>query len=261
MDNGFQSDVTDATLRKYNIGACILHSVQGLLMLIASQTAIDFKKELTTSFLVFDTEKQTLVAQTKNVGSVQIAVMAAVFLLMSAAAHAVVLATFETYIANINREINYVRWYEYALSSSVMICAIAILFGCYDVSTNIAIFISNACMNLFGLLMEKMNPPNRDAVDWTPFWFGCLAGLAPWIVVFMYFLGSGNFGEIPGFVYGILVAYIVFFNTFPVNMYLQYARVGKWRDYRYGEKVYMILSLLSKSLLAWLVFGGTFQPN
>jgi hypothetical protein len=46
-----------------------------------------------------------------------------------------------------------------------------------------------------------------------------------------------------------------------VNMALQYARLGPWRDYRYGEKVYVILSLASKSLLTWLVFGGTFQPN
>ena len=61
--------------------------------------------------------------------------------------------------------------------------------------------------------------------------------------------------------YGILVGYFIFFNTFPVNMILQYARVGKWADYRYGELCYIWLSLLSKSLLAWLVFGGTFQPN
>ena len=67
--------------------------------------------------------------------------------------------------------------------------------------------------------------------------------------------------QIPGFVYGILFGYFFFFNTFPVNMFLQYARVGRWRDYRFGEKGYIILSLASKSLLTWLVFGGTFQPN
>ena len=63
------------------------------------------------------------------------------------------------------------------------------------------------------------------------------------------------------FVYGILFGYFLFFNTFPVNMALQYARWGKWSDYRYGEFVYILLSLWSKSLLAWLVFGGTAQPN
>jgi len=75
------------------------------------------------------------------------------------------------------------------------------------------------------------------------------------------FLGGGDFDNIPGFVYGILVGYFIFFNTFPVNMALQYAEVGKWADYRFGESCYITLSLLSKSLLAWLVFGGTFQPN
>ena len=99
-------------------------------------------------------------------------------------------------------------------------------------------------------------PPHR-----TPFIFGCVAGLAPWIVVCMYFFGSGNFSQIPSFVYGILGGYFIFFNTFPVNMALQYGRVGKWADYRVGEKTYIVLSLASKSLLTWLVFGGTFQPN
>ena len=90
---------------------------------------------------------------------------------------------------------------------------------------------------------------------------GCWAGIAPWLVILLYFLGGGNFSRIPGFVYGILIGYAVFFNTFPVNMVLQYRRVGRWSEYRFGELGYIVLSLLSKSLLAWLVFGGTFQPN
>merc|ERR1711990_707548 len=108
--------------------------------------------------------------------------------------------------------------------------------------------------------MEVINQYTQDT-DWSSFWFGCFSGAAPWVVVLMYFLGGGNFGEIPGFVYGILVAYAVFFNTFPVNMYLQYKKYGKWADYRYGEMGYIVLSLVSKSLLAWIVFGGTQQPN
>ena len=40
----------------------------------------------------------------------------------------------------------------------------------------------------------------------------------------------------------------------------QYARLGPWRDYLYGERVYMLLSLVAKSLLAWQVFSGTLRP-
>merc|ERR1711924_183455 len=115
-------------------------------------------------------------------------------------------------------------------------------------------------MNLFGLLMERLNQLTEN-VDWSPFWYGCFAGLIPWIVCFMYFLGGGDLDKIPGFVYGIFVSYLIFFNTFPINMYLQYKQIGRWKDYRYGELWYIILSLASKLLLAWVVFGGTQQPQ
>merc|ERR1711879_20871 len=232
--------------------------------IIASQavTSIkDFQKILTFAFLEYDEDTRALVASSKDAFKVEIGVMAAVFLLMSAIAHGLVLIFWETYIHDIRLEINRFRWYEYALSSSLMICAIAILFGCYDLGSLVLMFLVNAVMNFFGLLMERMNPPDRQYVDWSPFIFGCVAGAAPWIVVFMYFFGTGDLSAIPGFVFDILFSYVFFFNTFPINMALQYAKVSYWHDYRFGEKVYIILSLLSKSLLAWLVFGGTFQPN
>jgi hypothetical protein len=221
----------------------------------------DFKKDITTSFLVYDEATHALVTRTRSVGSIEIGLSAAIFLLLSAVAHTFIVCRFETYIKNINRGINIARWYEYGASSSVMICGIATLFGCYDLSSLILIFLVNASMNFFGLHMEQLNPPERTNTNWSPFVHGCVAGLAPWIVVAQYFVGGGNFDKVPGFVYGILFGYFFFFNTFPVNMALQYGRVGRWRDYRYGEKVYISLSLLSKSLLAWLVFAGAFQPN
>lgn len=36
-------------------------------------------------------------------------------------------------------------------------------------------------------------------------------------------------------------------------MILQYRKIGKLADYLYGERVYIILSLVAKSILAWLV--------
>jgi hypothetical protein len=43
-------------------------------------------------------------------------------------------------------------------------------------------------------------------------------------------------------------------------MILQYKQIGKWKDYLYGERVYIILSLAAKSFLAWLVLFGAMQP-
>eukprot|EP01051_Picozoa_sp_SAG22_P005526 SAG22_NODE_330_length_12211_cov_6.451948_13_plen_274_part_00 len=246
-----QSTITDRSLRNYNIAAFVLHFVQGTAMLVASQAVPsikEFKKTLTTSFLDYDEETQALVPRSRDVFGVEIGLLAAVFVLLSALAHMLVLIKFDWYISGINQGINRLRWFEYALSSSVMICGIGILFGCYDLSSLILMFMVNASMNFFGwvvhtrqllrrsptgdaclrscanapdlplgnscclnrLLMEKMNPPDRSSVDWSPFVYGCIAGVAPWIVVCLYFFGGGNFSRIPGFVYGILVGYFIF---------------------------------------------------
>ena len=49
----------------------------------------------------------------------------------------------------------------------------------------------------------------------------------------------------------------LFFNVFALNMWLQYRRIGPWRDYLFGESVYVLLSLTAKSALAWQVFFPT----
>ena len=60
----------------------------------------------------------------------------------------------------------------------------------------------------------------------------------------------------PPRLYAIFVSLFVLFNSFAVNQALQYKRVGRWCDYRYGERWYLWLSLIAKSLLAWQVFAN-----
>jgi hypothetical protein len=43
-------------------------------------------------------------------------------------------------------------------------------------------------------------------------------------------------------------------------MFLQYKQVGKWKEYIWGEKMYILLSLIAKSFLAWFIWGGTLRP-
>ena len=59
----------------------------------------------------------------KDIGSVPIGPLVSVFLFMSAVAHLLVVSPvyFETYCDDIRRGINRARWYEYALSSGLMI--------------------------------------------------------------------------------------------------------------------------------------------
>jgi hypothetical protein len=78
----------------------------------------------------------------------------------------------------------------------------------------------------------------------------------------MYFLGaiSSASAEPPAFVYAIIPTIFVFFNIFAVNMYLQYRKVGRWKNYLFGERMFIVLSLLAKTALAWQIWFGTLAP-
>jgi heliorhodopsin len=167
------------------------------------------------------------------------------------------------YNRDLEQGINRFRWFEYALSSSIMIVLISYLFGIYDIASLILIFIVNAAMNLFGLLMEQVNAgAKKEKVTWGPFIWGTIAGLAPWIAILLYMTGASAevTEQTPWFVWAIVGTYFVAFNTFPINMVRQYVAKGKWSNYLYGERGYIVLSLVAKTILAWLVLLGALQP-
>jgi hypothetical protein len=72
--------------------------------------------------------------------------------------------------------------------------------------------------------------------------------------------GSTSAAEVPGFVIGIIISLFVFFNTFAINQALQYKQWGSWANYLKGERTYITLSLVAKSILAWQVFSGAIIP-
>jgi hypothetical protein len=43
-------------------------------------------------------------------------------------------------------------------------------------------------------------------------------------------------------------------------MILQCKKVGPWKNYLFGERVYIVLSLFAKSVLAWIIWSGTMAP-
>jgi hypothetical protein len=247
-------------LRIYNLIMGFFHLAQGIVMLIISNS---FSLPLFTSYLKFDIATSSLTSAPKEIGTLQIGPLVAIFLLLSALAHflTVMPGIFPWYTRNLERKINYIRWWEYAFSSSLMIVVIAMLCGLYDLPSLIMIFTLNALMNFFGLSMEVHNQTTQRT-NWTTFLFGCLAGIVPWIVICMYLFGalSSATTNIPTFVYFILGSIFIFFSIFAVNMVLQYKKVGPWKDYLYGERVYILLSLVAKTLLAWQIFAGTLRP-
>ncbi|MEX0622185.1 MAG: heliorhodopsin HeR [Candidatus Woykebacteria bacterium] len=246
-------------LRKFNLIMAGLHGVQGLAILLLST---NFSLPVSAGYLTFNFTNQTLEPASKILFNLPIAPLVVIFFFLSAGAHLIIATAWQRgYEEDLKRGMNRARWVEYSLSASVMMVAIAMLVGIYELGQLIMIFALVAFMNLMGLAMEVHNQTTKET-NWIAFIIGSLAGIVPWVAVGLYFWAAAVFGkgDIPTFVYWIYISIFIFFNCFAINMYLQYMKLGRWKDYLFGEKVYILLSLFAKSALAWQVFAGTLRP-
>ena len=248
------TDDAAAGLRRLNVFAGSLHALSLVAVLALAN---DFSLPVTATY------------QTGQPGSTyspaiklfdnRIAISIALFLGLSALFHFIVSSPtfFPRYRASLQEHRNIFRWVEYSLSSSIMVVVIAQLNGITEVTALVAIFAVNVSMILFGWLQEKFTTPGDG--EWLPFIFGCIVGAVPW-VLFVFELISPNgppSATPPGFVYGIVASLFVLFNCFALVQFKQYRATGRWADYLHGERVYIVLSFVAKSALAWQIFAST----
>ena len=244
------SDDRLANLRTWNLGLTVLHAAQAVLVLVLASS---FSITITSTFP--EGPPGTEAPAPDGLFDLWIGGAIAVFLGLAALDH-LICATVgrRTYERDLLRGINRFRWVEYSFSATIMVILICLYSGITGINALVAVVGANVAMILFGWLQELMNPPGRQRTTMLPFWFGTLAGVAPWIAIAINFVGAD---EVPGFVVGIFVSLGVFFFSFGLNQWLQYRRVGPWADYGFGEKIYLVLSLGAKSALAWQIYGGS----
>ncbi|SCG43661.1 heliorhodopsin HeR [Micromonospora halophytica] len=246
-------DSRDRRLRRLNVAVGLLLAAEGIVMWAASN---DLALPVTASYLTADPVTLRDGTLPETVFRLAIGPTVAVFLLFAAVDHLVVAApgVHRWYARRLDRRANYARWIEYSVSASVMIVLIGLFVGVRDLAAVIGIFAANTAMILFGLLMERQQKPG--VADWSAFWFGSLVGFAPWVAIAVYITQPP---QVPTFVYAITVVQFVLFAGFAINMALQYRQVGRWRHYRFGEVVYILLSLGAKSALALLIFANVLR--
>lgn len=251
------TDYEDQTIRRFRIFNAIMGGIHLLQVFLVLYLSNNFSLPVTISKPVYNEFTNSISPVSETLFSIRVGPLVALFLFISAIAH-ILIATvlYYRYVENLKNHMNPYRWFEYSISASVMIVIIAMLTTIYDLGTLLALFTLTAVMNLMGFMMELHNQTTQNT-DWTSYIIGCIAGLVPWIVIFIPLIAAES---VPDFVIYIFVSIAIFFNCFAINMYLQYKKIGKWKDYLHGERVYIILSLVAKSALAWQVFAGTLRP-
>ena len=240
-----------AGLRRYNLIAGLFHAVQAVAIIALSN---DYALPVRVNYLM-DPPIPSARFESVHLFDFPIGYGVAAFSILSALAHFWIVGPgFTKYSSNLAHKRNIARWVEYSISSTLMIVLISMINAVWDVVALIAIAGVNASMILFGWLQEKYEEPGKGSL--LPFWFGCIAGIVPWLGMFLLLFSPGSSAEPPSFVYGIVFSLFLFFNSFALVQWLQYKEVGRFKDYLVGERLYITLSFVAKSALAWQIFAG-----
>lgn len=237
-------------LRRWNLGLTLLHAAQAVAILVL---ATEFSITVTETYPQGPPGSER--PSPEALFDVSIGPAIALFLALAAVDHLVTSTVARRrYENDLARGMNRFRWVEYSLSATLMLVLICFYSGITGINALVAVAGANVAMILFGWVQESVNPPGRARTWMAPFWFGTLAGLAPWVAIAVNIIGAA---QVPDFVLGIFVSLFIFFMSFGVNQWLQYRQVGPWTSYAFGERAYLVLSLVAKSALAWQIFAGS----
>jgi hypothetical protein len=248
-------------LRTWNIWLAVLHGVQGLAILVLAAT---HSWPVTTSYLSKDpiasqiAGHSVMATAVKHLFDVNLAVLVATFFFVAALTHLLIATKCRAqYESDLARRFNRARWIEYGVSGGVMLVVMGLLSGMSDLSSLVMLFALSLIAGVVGLSVELHTGKTRTVL----FWLSCLVGLVPWAVFAIYIYGAHvGGGHIPGFLYAVYATMFVLSALLAYVLHKAGSQQGRWGNYLYSERAFIVLSFVIKAALAWQVFAGALRP-
>lgn len=246
--------VGTSTLRWMHVAAAVLMSVEALVIGVMD---IDVHVPQTINTVARNVSGPVGEPELKQVYTLKVVHLITVFLALAALDHTVT-ACVAFYWPKLfywcvyEQCCNPLRWLEYSVSASLMSVLIAVLTGIYDVHLLCLIgALTGLCM-VCGALMEMAPATPRAWLPRALFWLGSVALTLAWLPILCYFFS--HTGDIPGFVYAAFLLTAVMYGLFALNMWLY--RIQRRYRFDRAEYIYVLLSFVAKTFLAFDVFGG-----
>lgn len=247
------------------------HMVAALFQLMQALFLMAFSSKVDLMWYIyvnFPTSDEELLSKSdfakpfaQEVGSYPITWYAGVFILLSGIDHIIcVLPSVRPYYEYyIERHQSPIRWIEYSLSAPLMRMHIAQVAGVTDIHILWCIFFLGHVSMYFPAMHERLNAKAR-ADGYEQYWFPAYAGgvphMASWMVIFCYFFTGLRGGDPPAFVGTIVFCLFLLDSCFAICFFLQWKKIGMFKDYLVGEFGFIMLSFTAKTFLAWITLAG-----
>ncbi len=248
-------------LKQLNYIAAALLILQAVIILVVSSSSSG-ARPINTEFISEDTlasasaGKPVMAQAAHQLFQLNLAYLVAAFLLVSGIWFLLSSTRFNNfYQRDLKMGKNRLRWFGFAAWSSLVMLAIAILVGVYNISSLLMIIGLSVTAAILWLLKETVRPAN-----WLNYWVGLGASVLPWIIVLIYAWSAHAYGtSLPTYVDWVIISMLLGFAALAVNFGFQSQKIGRWEDYLYGEKMFIVLAVVIQSALAWQLYAGTLR--
>lgn len=159
---------------------------------------------------------------------------------------------YRNFTADLGQGKNPWRFLEYGLTASAMFVVIAILCGVQDPFWLVGLALACAFVMFLGWVVEMSTTTTRSRVWTLVAWALLLGSFSSIVYRFASVIREGN--QPPGFVYAVVASMFIMFCSFGAvqSVWVYKDRKGSERY----ERVYLILSLIAKTLLVVLTSSG-----
>lgn len=167
------------------------------------------------------------------------------------------------YEARLRQSGNPMRWAGYGISASLLFLALAVLAGADDVMVLIVLLILGVLLHATCILVEYLAAQRGKGRANIGLAYGLvvLAGAGMWLIVASYLVSANIYGDghIPARVYWLALTAGLTALSFALGLYRQIVAPKMNARYRLTEQRYMILTVVTTSLLAWQIVAGTMR--
>lgn len=252
-------------LFKLNIWLAAAYALQGIAILVLSAAKY---LPVTTTFLSKDelasalADSPVLVSASQHLFDVQVTYLVAAFLFVGAVAHTLIATICRTrYEDGLRSGVSRARWISLAIGIGFVSITVALSVGITNLGTLALLFALSGIMSICGWAAELYRQKNARAAQLVSL-VGLKAGFLSLLVIGLALFGAGIWGsaQVPAYLYWIYATMIAYIAILAAAMSLQAKKAGKWADYVYGERVFLVVAFIAQTALAWQVFAGMLRP-
>lgn len=247
-------------LHLWNILLVLLLTAQGLAIAVLGRTV---SLPINTSYLNVDSlashaaGHQVLTQASRHLFDVNLLALVTTIIFLSAIFHLLIVTNYRgRYEATLKQGVNKLRWIDFGLTAGLMLVVISLLNGVYDISILLAIFVLIALLHILGYFLETQASSSLKS-KMHIFKGLLLAGGTVWLIIALYVKAAIIYGQgLPHYVYFIDGSIFIITLGLALNTYLSFRRIGRWKNYLYSERNFMVLSLIAKTALTWQIYLG-----